>query len=110
MAFTYPTITHHFVNADGTAASGKVEFSLSKRIANSGVSICPGVVPVAMPLDGAGAISGTLASNIDTSTDPQDSLWRVDLHILGAGDESFWIQVPTGTGPFDLLSLMQEPQ
>jgi len=101
--FSTPTITHIFFNADGTLASGKVEFTLGKRITNSGASILPGSVTVA--LDETGSISVKLTSNLDDGTLPSDTNWRVDFQIMGAELDTEYIQVPSGAGPFDLASL-----
>lgn len=108
MSFSQTTITHTFTNADGTPASGIVEFVLSKRITNGSTTIIP--ASVSAPLDATGHLSQTLTANDDPGTVPIDSQWRMDLRLQGADVETFWITVPAGTGTVDLGSLLpQQP-
>lgn len=109
MAFTTRTITHTFVNADGTPASGSVEFTLTKRMTNGGVTIVP--AKITAPLDTEGKISQSLTVNTDVDTIPQDASWRVDWRIMGSPmPESYFITVAPGEGSVDLGSLLpQQP-
>lgn len=108
MAFTSASVSHLFVNADQTPASGQVEFTLTKRIANGGTSIAPNSIVYA--LSSTGALNAVLTSNVDTATVPQDSQWRVDIRILGSIIETDFIVVPTGGGSFDLGALLPGAQ
>ena len=108
MAFSAASVTHTFLNADGTAASGVVECTLTKRIANSGTSIAPNSVTYA--LSSSGTLTAVLTSNVDAATVPTDSQWRVDIRILGTEIETDYIIVPTGGGSVDLGSLLPSAQ
>ena len=108
MSFTAASVTHTFENADGTPASGQVEFSLTKRIANSGTSIAPN--SVVYTLSSAGTLTAVLTSNVDSATVPTDSQWRVDIRILGTELETDFITVPSGGGSVDLGSLLPSAQ
>lgn len=91
-SFTAPTVTHTFENADSTAASGSVKWTLSGRMTNGTLTIVP--ASITDNLNGSGAISQAVTSNLDAATTPQDTSWRVDLNILGAEQESFVVVVP----------------
>lgn len=104
MAFTKRKITHLVTEPSGAAASGSIEFTLSKRITNGAETIVPG--SVSAPLNSTGELSVELPSNSDAGTTPSDSQYRVDLRITGAAPETFWIVVPTGPGTTDLGSLL----
>lgn len=104
--FSQATVTHTFENADGTPASGSIEFTLTKRMTNGTLTIVP--ASITANLNGSGALSQALTSNVDAATIPQDASWRVDFRILGAQQETFWIVVPTGGGTVDLGSLLSQ--
>ena len=108
MAFTSASVTHQFLNADGTPASGVVEATLTKRIANSGISYVPNSITTT--LSSTGTIVMVLTSNVDSATVPQDSQWRVDFRIQGPTIESDFIVVPTGGGSYDLGALLPGAQ
>lgn len=108
MAFTAASVTHVFDNADGTPASGQVEFTLTKRIANGGTSIAPNSIVYA--LNSSGSLNAVLTSNVDAATVPTDSQWRVDIRILGTEIETDFIIVPSGGGSVDLASLLPSAQ
>ena len=106
MAFTTASVTHSFQNADGTAASGKVTFDLTRRMTNSGTTVIP--TDIAAQLSATGGISVTLTANNDAGTTPVDAQWRVTFHILGCDQEQFYITVPSGGGTVDLGTLLPE--
>jgi hypothetical protein len=110
VSLTTRTITHTVQNADGTAGSGTITFTLSKRITNGSTTVLP--APVVATLNGSGAISVNLYSNQDTGTFPADSTYRVDFRLLYAGsqEETFYITVPVGPGTTDLGSLLPANQ
>ena len=108
MSFTSASVTHTFENADGTPASGTIEFSLTKRIANSGTSIAPN--SFSYSLNSSGQLNAVLTSNLDAATVPQDSQWRVDFRVLGTSLETDFIIVPSGGGTFDLGALLPGAQ
>ena len=108
MAFTQSTVTHTFLNADQTPASGTITFQLSKRITNGTTSIVP--AEITSNLNVSGQLSVALTSNADAATTPTDSEWLVTFRILGASVEEFAITVPVGPGSVDLGSLLpQQP-
>jgi len=111
VAFTQTTVTHGFVNADGTPASGSLTFSLLGRMTNGTTTIVP--AEITANLDGSGHLSQALTSNEDPGTIPQNVQWRVDFRITAVGSpvtESFYITVPPGPGTTDLGSLLpQQP-
>lgn len=108
MTLTTVTVTHTFTNADGTAASGTVLFTLSKRVTNGGTTVLPG--EIVTQLDGSGHLSQALVANTDAGTMPTDSLWQVDLRLAGISPETFFITVPAGAGTVDLGTLLpQQP-
>lgn len=106
MGLTTTTVTHTVLNADGTAGSGTLIFSLTKRVTNGSTSVLP--APVSATLNGSGQLSVVLYSNVDPATVPTDSQYRVDFHLSYAGSqvETYYIQVPVGPGPVDLGSLL----
>lgn len=106
MSFTQATVTHVFQNADGTAASGSVEFTLTKRMSQPNLTIVP--TSITATLSGSGALSQSLTANNDTGTIPDDVQWRVDIRILGMDAESYFITVPTGGGTIDLYTLLPQ--
>jgi len=109
MAFTQATITHTFLNADGTPASGEITFTLTKRMTNGTQTIIPSTVTAAV--SATGTLSQLLWSTQDPGTWPQDAEYRVDFRLLGAEQEQFYVGVPSGGGTVDLGSLLpQEPQ
>lgn len=104
MSFTRATVTHTFENADGTPASGAVTFTLTKRMTNGTTTIVPSEITA--NLNSEGKLSQALTANDDPGTIPSDAQWRVDLRILGAPSEPYFITVPTGGGTADLGSLL----
>lgn len=106
MSFTTATITHTFINADGTAASGSVKFTLTGLMTNGTTTIVPSSLTA--NLNGSGVLSQTLTSNVDPGTVPSDpaTQWRVDLDLMGAEQQTYTITVPTGGGTVDLGTLL----
>lgn len=99
------TVTHTFINPDGSNASGTVRFSLSGRMTNGTETIMPSE-PVTATLSN-GALSVSLPSNLDPGTVSTDTYphWDVTINITGARTEEYAIQVPT-SGPVDLMTLI----
>ncbi len=108
MAFSQCTVTHTFENADGTAASGSIEFTLTNIMTNGATTLVP--ASITANLNGSGQLSQALTSNADTGTIPTTTQWRVDLRILGAQQQTYFITVPTGGGTADLFTLMPGAQ
>lgn len=105
-AFSTTTVTHTFVNADGSTATGTVTFTLDDQMTNGTSSVMPTRFEAAL-VDGA--ISQGLVSNVDTNTTPPppwNTRWRVDFHIVGASQRTFWIVVPSGGNTVDLFDLI----
>lgn len=95
MSFSQPTITHTFENADGTAGSGAIQFTLSAMMTNGTTSIVP--AEITANLNSSGVLSQALTSNIDPATvpaAPQSTQWRVDARVLGAQVQTYFITVP----------------
>lgn len=108
MAFSTVSITHGFQNPDGSAASGTVEFTLEKRMTNGTTTVLPWSITAT--LSATGTISQALVANNDSGTVPADATYRVDIRILGASQETYWITVPTNGGSVDLGTLLpQQP-
>lgn len=105
MSFTQATITHTFLNPDGTPASGQIVFTLTKRMTNGTQSIVPGVT-VTAALNASGQLSQTLYANDDTGTIPADSQWRAQIYVNNADDGPYFLTVPTGGGTVDLGTLL----
>lgn len=105
MSITSRTITHTFTNADGSPASGSVDFKLTKRMTNGTQTYGPGTITA--QLNNSGVLTQSLLANNDIATFPADSQWLVILRILGWDIEEFAITVPaTGSGSIDLGSLL----
>lgn len=104
MAFSTATITHQYMNADGTPSSGECVFTLLTSMTNAGVTIVP--AHVTSTLSQTGELSQVLASNLDPATIPASVFWRVDERIQGAPGRTFEIQVPSGGVSVDLGGLM----
>jgi hypothetical protein len=108
MAFTSVTLTHTFVNANGTAASGSVRFMLNTRMTNGTTSIMP-ATEVTANLNGAGALSAVVAATDDTGTiSVGGAFWHVIIAIAGAKTEEYDISVPHSApgGTADLMTLI----
>lgn len=108
MAFTTRTITHTFKNVDGTAGSGTLVFSLTKRMTNGTQTYLPAAVTAT--LDGSGNLSVTLPCTTDATTSPQDALWRVDFHLSYLGtqnEEPYYFPLAPGAS-VDLGSLLPQ--
>lgn len=108
MAFTTREITHTFTNADGTPASGVVNFWLTQRMTNDGSSLVPSEITAS--LDASGHLDQEVTCNNDADTKPVGATWRVDMRILGSEMETYFISVPSGVGTVDLGSLLPEAQ
>lgn len=108
MAFSTATITHSFINADTTPASGSVRATLTKMMQNGTTSIVP--ASITANLNASGVLSLVLTSNADAGTTPTDAQWRLDLDILGAENQEYFIVVPTGGGSIDLGTLIPSVQ
>lgn len=106
MAFTSATVSHSVSNADLTAASGSIEFTLTKRMTNGTTTIVP--ASITANLSASGQLSQLLTANNDAGTTPGDAMWRVDFRILGAQQETFFITVPSGGGTVDLGTLLSQ--
>lgn len=109
--FTNSTVTHKFVNADGTTAAGYLVFTLTERMTNGNKTY--EATRFEATLDGSGNLSQVLVSNIDTDTQPAwpwYARWRVDFHITGSTRETYYIVVPAGGGTVDLFDLIPTQQ
>ena len=105
--FTQATITHTFLNADDSVATGKLTFTLDDQMTNGTSTVMPTRFEVT--LNGSGAFSQLLYSNVDPGTTPPppwQTRWRVDFHITGASQRTYWIEIPTGGGTIDLFTLI----
>lgn len=109
MAFTSITITHTFLNADGTPASGTVRWSLSGRMTNSTQSIMPSG-PKNVSLNGSGVMSVVLPANDDTGTTPIGVEWQVTIAVTGCSEEQYLVTVPHSApgGTIDLGQLLPQ--
>ena len=104
--FSVTTVTHTFENADGSVAAGVVTFTLDDQMTNGTTTIMPTRFEATLDLDGD--ISQALISNIDTNTvppPPWNTRWRVDFHITGASQRTYWIVVPAAPGGSQTLDL-----
>lgn len=106
MAFTSVTVTHQFLNPDGSNATGTVRFSLSGRMTNGTQSIMP-AEPITAILS-SGSLSQALPATDDTGTVSSDSEihYDVTINIDGARTEEYAIVVPHATSPVDLFTLI----
>lgn len=104
MAFTHKKLQEVFKNADGTAASGALQFTLLKRMTQPGETIVPSTIT--SNLNTSGELSVEVTSTEDSETVPTDARWRVDYRILGDAAESFEIKVPAGSGTVNLSTLL----
>lgn len=106
-AFTQTTVTHTFLNADDSVATGKLTFTLDDQMTNGTSTVMPTRFEVT--LDGSGDITQLLYSNVDANTfppPPWNTRWRVDFHITGASQRTYWITVPSNGGTLDLFDLI----
>lgn len=104
--FTRAKVTHSFENADSTPSSGRITFTLTKRVTNGNQTITPSSVAVNLPANGQ--LSVELVANNDAGTLPEDSQWKMEWHILGSDPEEFFITVPTGGGTVELSKLLPQ--
>lgn len=109
-AFSTTTFTHTFVNADDSTAEGAITFTLDDEMTNGSITVM--ATRFEATLDSSGDISQTLVSNVDTNTlppPPWNTRWRIDFHIVGASQRTFWIVVPaapSGTQTMDLFDVL----
>lgn len=104
MAFTTVTITRDYDLATGASPSGRVVFTPSDWLVNSGVVVAaPGI---ATPLDPDGKISVSLVANTDPATAPTGSYYTVREEILGQPRRSYRVRIPHDAGSaIDLSTL-----
>ena len=113
-AFSTTTFTHTFANGDDSVSEGVVTFTLDDMMTNGTKTIMPTRFEAA--LDESGDISQVLTSNMDTNTippPPWNTRWRVDFHIAGASQRTYWIVVPAaplGTQTMDLFDVLPTDQ
>jgi|ERR1035437_6201183 hypothetical protein len=114
-AFSTTTVTHTFTVgsvAGAVPASGVVTFTLDDQMTNGVITMEP--TRFEATLNGMGVMSAELVSNVDTNTmppPPWNTRWRVDFHITGSTQRTYWIVVPAGGHTVDLFDLMaQYPQ
>lgn len=108
--FTHSTITHIFENADGTPASGVVEFTLERTMTNGGVTMVA-ATHVAANLDASGNLNQVLTSTLDPDTFCQGlALWRADERIAGAPSRTHTFPVASGGQSLDYGALISTPQ
>ena len=111
MAFTSITVTHTFLNADGTGAAGNVVWTLQNRMTNSTTSIMP-AQPLTSTLNSSGALSQVLPANNDPATTPVGTMWQVTIAVNGCNPEQYAVIVPYNAvgGTVDLGTLLPEQQ
>ena len=108
--FSTATLTHNFTigsAAGAIAAAGAVTFTLDDQMTNGTHTLMPTRFEVT--LDGSGNLTVDLVSNVDTNTFPPapwNTRWRVDFHITGASQRTYWIVVPAGSPTMDLFDLI----
>jgi hypothetical protein len=108
MAVTPVTVTHTFLNPDGTPASGIVAFRLSGRMTN-GTTSYASTVPIHATLDANGQLSQSVPANNDPATVPTGTNYTVTLFVNGeSGDTYADVVVPydAAGGTVDLGSLL----
>lgn len=106
-SFSTSTLTHTFANADGSAATGFVVFTLDEEMTNGTTTIMP--TRFEAQLSNEGMLSVSLVSNLDTNTTPPppwNTRWRVDFHITGSSQREYFFTVPAGGEAFDLFDLL----
>jgi hypothetical protein len=109
MTFSTATLTHSFVNADGSPASGLVEFTLQQTMTNGSVTMAAST-HVTAALDASGNMSQTLTSTQDPGTFSQGlAVWRADERVAGAPVRSSSFAVPSGGVSVDYGTLIQTP-
>ena len=97
-----------FVNSDGTAPTGTVEFIPAVDMISVVGAVPPVTVPMlpkTVPLDVAGAFASTLVATDDPDINPQDWTYTVKVRLNGKGAESFSMFAPEGD-PIDLSTVM----
>jgi hypothetical protein len=113
MAATIITVTHKFLNPDGTPVSGMIGFRLSQRITNGGVTYAE-QVPVHSSLSATGELSQALPANNDPATTPVNSTYIVTFYLNGgqlSGDEvSITVPYNAAGGTVTLGSLLPQQE
>lgn len=93
------TVTCTYTKADGSPEVGRLLFRPSGPIASAGgVMILPN--PVSLRLDSSGSASISLACTDDPDWTPEGWAWKVTEKIEGG--RTFYFELPTGDGSFDL--------
>lgn len=107
------------LNSNATAA--QVQAAILAIPTISGVTCAGGPLPTSLTVSGvAGNLTlsitsvslagGTVTSSLTTPGSvpaaPLNTRWRVDINVLGASEESYFIVVPAGGGTYDLGSLL----
>jgi hypothetical protein len=109
VAFSFATLTHSFVNADGSPASGSVEFTLQQTMTNGSVTMVAST-HITAALDASGNMSQVLTSTLDPGTFCQGlAVWRADERVAGAPVRSLSFAVPSGGVSVDYGALIQTP-
>lgn len=107
MAFTTRTLTHTFNSADGSAAIGSVELTLTEDMTNGSTTLAKDTVIIAYFV--AGVLSQAVTCNTDIGTVPINAEWRVDIRIQNSDVQTFFIVVPPGE-TVDLFTLIPEQE
>jgi hypothetical protein len=102
--FTYVTIICDYDLATGAAPTGKVSFTPSEWMVNTGATVI--AAPVQVQLNADGVISVALAANTDPGTTPTGSYYTVEEEIVGQPRRSYKIRIPYNQGgAIDLATL-----
>ena len=99
------TVTNTYINPDGTACTGRVLFTPSANLQDSGAATTIAATTVAAPLS-SGAISIALPANNDTDLSPTGTTYTVIEEITGRTPVTYSISLPISApgGTLDLAS------
>lgn len=105
MSFTTITLTGHYEDASGVAASGAVTFQLTQQMQQPGQ---PSVDtnPVTATLSGSGTFSIALTATDDAATVPQGVAYQVTEQLHGVPEKVYGISLPSAApgGTIDIAS------
>lgn len=107
MAFTTVTVTGHFQDTEGDAASGRVTFMLTHpmRDAEANLTITPSLVTAT--LSASGTFSVDLFATNDDTTEPTGVAYEVTERITGAPVNKYFVSIDKDAinGTVDLADL-----
>ncbi len=104
MAFTQVTVSHTFINGDGSAASGSLTFTYPFELNNGVQTVSED--PIDVTLSSNGTFSQVLLATDDVGTTPAGALCRVDIRLTGQEPKTYFVSIPSASPTVDLDAIL----